>query len=187
MLRDVSDGIHNQVDCTRVRTWAEGTLPKIHLNLVESLRKWDLEERPLPAGGPSGHNKVFYTRLERTWSTVRMVIPEARLPEMEVSVLGFTSDCGIKICFDRWLQQSCHESHFALVLEPRREQRMIIVAEKSVNSPFDKDMLDLEDIAQSLRSRFFTSLSMCGLLTAGQAREAITGSAAVLPPQERRA
>jgi hypothetical protein len=179
MLRDVSDGIHNEVDCTRVRAWSEATLPKIHLNLVTSLRKWELEERPLLAEAPWPDNKVFYTRRERTWSTVRMVIPEARLPFMELTVLGFTSDCGIKICFDRWLQHSCHESHFALVLEPRREERVAVVAEKSVNSPFNKDVLTLEDIAESLRSRFFTSLSMCGFLTAGQT-EKVAGSATVL-------
>jgi hypothetical protein len=98
---------------------------------------------------------------------------------MELTVLGFTSDCGIKICFDRWLQHSCHESHFALVLEPRREERVAVVAEKSVNSPFNKDVLTLEDIAESLRSRFFTSLSMCGFLTAGQT-EKVAGSATVL-------
>lgn len=169
MLRDVSDGIHSPDDCARVRAWAEETLPKIHLKLVDSLRRWNLEERPLLSENPLPNNRVFYTRHERTWSTVRMVIPEARLPSMEVTVLGFTSDCGIKICFDRWLQQSCHESHFALVLEPRREHRMVVVAEKSVNSPFNKDLLDLEDITQSLKSRFFTSLSMCGLQTAGHA------------------
>jgi hypothetical protein len=179
MLRDVSDGIHDQLDCTRVRAWAEGTLPKIHLGLVDTLRKWDLEERPLVSENPLPSSKVFYTRRERTWSTLRMVVPEVRLPMMEVTVLGFTSDCGIKLCFDRWLQRSCHESHFALVLEPRREHRMIVVAAKSVNSPFSKDVLELEDIAELLRARFFNSLSMCGVLTARQA-ERIGGPAPVL-------
>jgi hypothetical protein len=179
MLRDVSDGIHTEVECTRMRAWAEGTLPKIHLKLVDSLRKLNLEERPLLAEAPSPDSKVFYTRRERTWSTVRMVIPEVRLPFMEVTVLGFTSDCGIKICFDRWLQRSCHESHFSLMLEPRREHRMIVIADKSVNSPFNKDVLDLEDIAESLRARFVTSLSMCGVLAVGQAEKA-ADSATVL-------
>ncbi len=171
MLRDVSDGIHSELDCTRMRAWAEETLPNIHRRLVDSLCKWDLEERPLQAEAPFPGNKVFYTRRERTWSTLQMVIPEARLPLMEVTFLGFTSDCGVKICFDRWLQHSCHESHFSLVLEPRREHRMIVVAEKSVNSPFSKDVLDLEDIAELLKSRFFTSLSMCGVKP-GQAETA---------------
>jgi hypothetical protein len=139
-------------------------LPKIHLALVDGLRRLKLEERALLLEFPSPDNKVFYTRCEQTWSTVRMVIPEARLPLMEVTVLGFTSDCGIKICFDRSLQHSCHESHFSLVMEPRRAHRVIVIADKSVNSPFDKDVVDLEDVAESLRLRFLTSLSMCGVL-----------------------
>jgi hypothetical protein len=179
MLRDVGDGIHNEIECTRVRAWAEETLPKIHLKLVDSLRKWHLEEKQLPAEAPSPDNRAFYTRRERTWSTVRIVIPEAQLPLMEVTFLGFISDCGIKICFDRWLQRSCHESHFSLVLEPRREHRMIVVANKSVNSPFSKDVLDLEDIAELLKARFFTSLSMCGVLKVGP-DETAAGSARVL-------
>jgi hypothetical protein len=101
-----------------------------------------------------------------------MVIPEARLPSMEVTVLGFTSDCGIKICLDRWLQRSCHESHFSLVLEPRREHRVIVVADKSVNSPFNKDVLELEEIVELLRGRFVASLSMCGFPASGQAERA---------------
>ena len=183
MLRDVDDGIHSEVDCTRVRAWAEGTLPKIHQKLVDSLRKWDLEERSLPAGAPSPHSRVFYTRREQTWSTLRMVIPESRLPVMEATFLQFTSDCGIKICFDRWLQHSCHESHFSLVLEPRREHRMIVVAEKSVNSPFNKDVLELDDIAELLKARFFTSLCMCGALTAAAQAEKTTSPEAVLQHQ----
>jgi len=163
MLRDVSDGIHDEVDCTRMRAWAETTLPKIHFAVVDSLRERDLEERPLLTEDPLPNSRVFYTRRERTWSTLRMVIPEARLPVMELTILGYSSDCGIKLCFDRWLQRSCHESHFSLVLEPRREHRMIVVAEKSVNSPFSKDVLELEDIAELLRTRLFKSLSMCGV------------------------
>lgn len=164
MLRDVADGIHSEVDCTRVRAWAESALPEIHAKLLETLGKWDLEERPMPESGvpePSSH--IFYTRREPTWSTVRMVIPESRLPQMDISMLGFTSDCGAKICFDRWLQRSCHESHFALLLAPRREHRTIVVAEKSENSPFNKEILDIEDVAQELAARFYGSLSMCGL------------------------
>lgn len=173
MLRDLADGINNEVDCTRVRAWAEGTLPEIHLKLVNSLCKLNLEERPLLAEAPPPDSRVFYTRQERTWNTLRMVIPEARLPLMEVTVLGFTSDCGIKICFDRWLQHSCHESHFSVVLEPRREHRLIVVADKSVNCPFNKDVLDLEDIVELLKARLILSLSMCGVPTAGQAEKAI--------------
>jgi hypothetical protein len=180
MLRDLADGINNnEVDCTRVRSWAEETLPAIHLKLVDNLRRLKLEEQPLLGEAPPPDSKVFYTRRERTWSTVRMVIPEARLPLMEVTVLGFTSDCGIKICFDRWLQRSCHESHFSLVLEPRREHRVIVIADKSVNCPFNKDVLELEEIVESLRARFSGSLSMCGFLTSGQA-EKTTGSPKVL-------
>lgn len=175
MLRDLGDGINNEVDCTRVRSWAEETLPAIHVKLVNNLRKLNLVEQPLVAEAPLPDSKVFYTRRERTWSTVRMVIPEARLPLMEVTVLGFTSDCGIKICFDRWLQRSCHESHFSLVLEPRREHRVIIIADKSVNCPFNKDVLEVEEIVESLRARFFVSLSMCGFLTTSQG-EKTTGS-----------
>ena len=171
MLRDVGDGIHTEVDCARVRTWAEETLPEIHLKLVDSLRRWGLEERPLQAESPAPAGRIFYTRREPTWSTLQMILPESRLPVMEVTVLGFTSDCGIKICFDRWLQHSCHESHFSIVLEPRREHRMIVVAEKSVNSPFNKDLLDLEDVAGLLKARFQTSLSMCGGLTPGRAEK----------------
>ncbi len=181
MLRDLGDGIHSEVECTRVRAWAESTLPKIHLKLVERLRKLHLEERPLLAEAPSPDSKVFYTRHEQTWSTVRMVLPEVRLPLMEVTVLGFTSDCGIKICFDRWLQQTCHESHFSIVLEPRREHRMMVVGNKSVNSPFQTDILDLEGISEVLTARFVTSLSMAGVLTAAQSEKA-AGSAKVLQP-----
>jgi hypothetical protein len=179
MLRDLGDGINKEVDCTRVRAWAEGTLPEIHLKLVNSLRNLNLEEQPLLLEAPRPDRKVFYTRHERTWNAVRMVIPEARLPLMEVTVLGFTSDCGIKICFDRWLQHSCHESHFSVVLEPRREHRMIVIADKSVNSPFNKDVLEIEEIVELLRARFSASLSMCGFATLSQA-EKIAGSATVL-------
>jgi hypothetical protein len=179
MLRDVVDGIHSEIQCTRMRAWAEETLPQIHLKLVDSLRKLNLEERPLVTEDPSPNNKVFYTRSERTWSTVRMVIPESRLPLMEATVLGFTGDCGIKICFDRWLQRSCHESNFSLVLEPRREHRLIVVADKSVNSPFHQNVLELEEIIETLGARFLASLSMCGVRIAGQAEKA-AGSARAL-------
>jgi hypothetical protein len=165
MLRDVVDGIHSDIECTRMRAWAEETLPQIHSKLVSSLRQLNLEERPLATEDSFPDNKVFYTRQERTWSTVRMVIPESRMPLMEVTVLGFTADCGIKICFDRWLQRSCHESHFSLVLEPRREHRMIVVADKSLNSPFHQDVLEIEEIVETLRARFLASLSMCGVRT----------------------
>jgi hypothetical protein len=92
MLRDVGEGVHSEVECSRVRAWAEETLPKIHLKLVDSLRKWHLEEQQLRAEAPAPDTKVFYTRREPTWSTVRMVIPEAQLPLMEVTFLGFVSD-----------------------------------------------------------------------------------------------
>jgi hypothetical protein len=163
MLRDVVDGIHSDLECSRMRAWAEETLPQIHQKLVYSLRKLNLEERPLVTEDCSPDSKGFYTRSERTWSTVRMVIPESRMPSMEVTVLGFTADCGIKICFDRWLQRSCHESHFSLVLEPRREHRMIVVADKSVDSPFHQDVLVVDELVEMLNARFVASLSMCGI------------------------
>ncbi|HEY1949766.1 MAG TPA: hypothetical protein VGG97_22330 [Bryobacteraceae bacterium] len=180
MLRDVVDGIHSEIECTRMRAWAEETLPQIHLKLVNSLRKLNLEERPFVTEDSLPNNKVFYTRRERTWNTVRMLIPESRMPLMEVTVLGFTGDCGIKICFDRWLQRSCHESHFSLVLEHRREHRLIVVADKSVNSPFHQNVLELEEIVETLAARFVASLSMCGVRTAGQAVK-VAGSAIALP------
>jgi hypothetical protein len=180
MLRDVGDGIHSEIECTRMRAWAEETLPHIHSKLVNSLRKLNLEERPFLAEASPSDNRVFYTRRERTWTTVQMVIPESRLPLMEVTVLGFTGDCGIKICFDRWLQHSCHESHFSIVLEPRREHRVIVVADKSVNSPFHQNVLELEEIIETLRARFLASLSMCGVCTAGQTEKA-AGLATMLP------
>jgi hypothetical protein len=146
-------------------------LPEIHQKVVNSLRKLNLEERPFLEESPSPDSKVFYTRRERAWSTVRMVIQETRLPLMEATFLGFTGECGIKICFDRWLQRSCHESHFALVLEPRRERRLVVVADKSVNSPFHQDVLEVEEIVELLRARFCASLSMCGVRTAGQVQK----------------
>ena len=163
MLRDVVDGIHSDLECSRMRAWAEEALPQIHLSLTESLRRLSLEERPFLTEDAAPDPKAFYTRRERTWSAVRMLIPESRMPLMEVTVLGFTADCGIKICFDRWLQRSCHESHFSLVLEPRREHRLLIVADKSVNSPFPQDVLEFEELTEVLKARFLASLSMCGI------------------------
>jgi hypothetical protein len=172
MLRDVVDGIHSDIECTRMRAWAEETLPQIHQKLVNSLRNLNLAERPLVTEDCSADAKAFYTRSERTWSTVRMVIPESRMPLMEVTVLGFTADCGIKICFDRWLQRSCHESHFSLVLEPRREHRMIVVADKSVDSPFHQNVLEVDELVDTLKARFVASLSMCGIRNTSNAVKA---------------
>jgi hypothetical protein len=72
MLRDVVDGIHSEIECTRMRAWAEETLPQIHLKLVNSLRKFNLEERPFVTEDSLPNNKVIETLTARFLASLSM-------------------------------------------------------------------------------------------------------------------